>query len=315
MLRLPRSSPIRPDQSLRARAAERDRLRNRRRFARVTRRARAGNTAAAHATVARRDALWVLYRDPAALVELPFSTLRLPGGFASRAPDSFRPEPRGRAAIASGESQDRDRLTRQCAPSESSTGRRAFPSALPGGCPADYRRQPARAQLGIFRNRERQVVVRLPLPLEPRHFCFKRTAASSSSAATAWTPWSSSIRIGPRLPRRCSPAARPTAWRPGFPPFLWSPIRRQQRHGSRLRQDGEETGGFGAGRQEPRAHPGHARQAVALVLNEKSGDMAVIRMLFADEPGSDAALTGSDAAVHDDPGGRTARQRGVVAFT
>ena len=34
-----------------------------------------------------------------------------------------------------------------------------------------------------------KTIVRLPLPLEPRHFVSPPTAASFSSPATAWTPW------------------------------------------------------------------------------------------------------------------------------
>jgi DNA-binding beta-propeller fold protein YncE len=42
----------------------------------ITRRARAGNTAIAMRVSRGGDALWVLYRDPASLVEIPFDSLR-----------------------------------------------------------------------------------------------------------------------------------------------------------------------------------------------------------------------------------------------
>ena len=42
----------------------------------VSRRAKAGNQAVAMQMAASGDSLWVLYRDPAALVELPLDSLR-----------------------------------------------------------------------------------------------------------------------------------------------------------------------------------------------------------------------------------------------
>ena len=42
----------------------------------ITRRIRAGNAAVAMRLSRNGDALWVLYRDPAGLVEIPFDTLR-----------------------------------------------------------------------------------------------------------------------------------------------------------------------------------------------------------------------------------------------
>src|SRR5260370_39107820 len=42
----------------------------------ITRRVRAGNTAIGMRLSRTGDALWVLYRDPASLVEIPFDTMR-----------------------------------------------------------------------------------------------------------------------------------------------------------------------------------------------------------------------------------------------
>src|ERR1039457_142449 len=68
----------------------------------VSRRAWAGNQAVAMRLSPRNDALWVLYRDPASLIELPLGSFRparripLPA-----APESFDLSDDGRAAIAS----------------------------------------------------------------------------------------------------------------------------------------------------------------------------------------------------------------------
>ena len=88
---------------LRAGARDRHGLRDRRGFARRQPARPAGNTAAGMQLSPSRDALWVLYRDPAALVELPLDSFRAatarspPGG-----PRRFRPQQRDRqAAVAS----------------------------------------------------------------------------------------------------------------------------------------------------------------------------------------------------------------------
>src|SRR6478672_2004549 len=56
----------------------------------ITRRVRAGNAAIAMRFSRSGDALWVLYRDPASLVEIPFDTMR-PGRHIRLAapPDDF----------------------------------------------------------------------------------------------------------------------------------------------------------------------------------------------------------------------------------
>jgi DNA-binding beta-propeller fold protein YncE len=141
----------------------------------VGRTARAGSQAVDMQVSPRGDALWVLYRDPAALVEVPLDSLR-PGRRIrlSAPPDGFDLSRENQAAIAS--RQDR-RIA--IASLTSATIERTVAA---GAEPSIVRFQSDGKQLIAGSGPERSVtifdvstgktVVRLPLPLEPRHFCF-----------------------------------------------------------------------------------------------------------------------------------------------
>ncbi len=142
----------------------------------VTRRAHVGRQAAAMQVSPSNDALWVLSRDPAELVELPFKTFRPARRIVLPAPgDSFDLSREKEAAIAI--CQDRSIAVASLA-----TGKiqRVFPT---GSEPSLVRFQGDGARvlvgstverlLSIFDVATGQAVVRLPLPLEPREFCFK----------------------------------------------------------------------------------------------------------------------------------------------
>jgi DNA-binding beta-propeller fold protein YncE len=137
--------------------------------------ARAGSQAVDMRISPRGDALWVLYRDPAALVEVPLNSLR-PGRRIrlSSPPDDFDLSSENRAAIAS--RQDRSIVM---ASLTSATIERTIAA---GAEPSIVRFQSDGKQLIAGSRPDRSVtmfdvstgktVVRLPLPLEPRHFCF-----------------------------------------------------------------------------------------------------------------------------------------------
>ena len=141
----------------------------------IGRTARAGNQAADMRISPRGDALWVLYRDPAALVEMPLNSLR-PGRRIrlSAPPDDFDLSSENRAAIAI--RQDRSIVI---ASLTSATIERTIAA---GAEPSIVRFQSDGKQLIAGSRPDRSVtmfdvstgktVVRLPLPLEPRHFCF-----------------------------------------------------------------------------------------------------------------------------------------------
>jgi DNA-binding beta-propeller fold protein YncE len=145
----------------------------------VSRRVRAGNQAVAMLLSPVADALWVLYRDPAALVELPLASLK-PGRRLrlSAPPDSFDLVMHARrqvplAAVASG--QDHTIAL-------ASLAKGAIERTITAGDePSLVRFQSDGAQViagsrrdrsaTIFESATGKTVVRLPLPLGPRQFC------------------------------------------------------------------------------------------------------------------------------------------------
>ena len=141
----------------------------------VRRTARAGSQAVDMQVSPRGDALWVLYRDPAALVEMPLGALRPARRIRlSAPPDGFDLSRENQAAIAS--RQDRRIVI-------ASLTRAAIERTIAAGAePSIVRFQSDGKQLIAGSRPERSVVildvstgktvVRLPLPLEPRHFCF-----------------------------------------------------------------------------------------------------------------------------------------------
>ena len=140
----------------------------------VSRTARAGSEAVDMQVSPRGDALWVLYRDPAALVEVPLSTLRPSRRIRlSAPPDGFDLSRNNQAAIAS--RQDRRiaiasltsaAIERTIAAAEPSIVRfQSDGKQLMAGSRPDR-------SVTIFDASTGKTVVRLPLPLEPRHFCF-----------------------------------------------------------------------------------------------------------------------------------------------
>jgi YVTN family beta-propeller protein len=141
----------------------------------VGRTARAGSQAVDMQVSPGGDALWVLYRDPAALVEVPLNSLRPARRIRLAAPpDGFDLSSENRAAIAS----RRDRSIVMA----SLTGAAIERTIAAGAEPSIVRFQLNGKQLIAGSRPERSVtildvatgktVVRLPLPLEPRHFCF-----------------------------------------------------------------------------------------------------------------------------------------------
>lgn len=145
-------------------------------FLTISRRARAGNEAAGMRLSRNGDALWVLYRDPASLVELPLNSLK-PGRRIRLAapPDDFDVSPEtddavivtrnGRTvAIVSLASASIARTIQ--AATEPSIARFRFDGRqVIAGSQADR-------SLTIYEVASGRTVVRLPLPLAPRHFCF-----------------------------------------------------------------------------------------------------------------------------------------------
>lgn len=144
----------------------------------VSRRVRAGNHALDMQISPRRDALWVAYRDPAMLVEIPLDSFR-PGRRVrlSSPPDALdltNPDcPQRRAALAHTPDRSITFVSLDKAAVERSVSSPQEPTIL---CFRQDGRQliagsrNARS-LSIFDSATGQTVVRLPLAVEPRTFC------------------------------------------------------------------------------------------------------------------------------------------------
>ena len=145
----------------------------------VSRRVRAGNLAVAMQLSPAGDALWVLYRDPASLVELPLDSFK-PGRRIrlSALPDSFdlvNHESRKVPLAAVASRQDHTIAL-------VSLGNAAIERTITSGDePSLVRFQSDGMQViagswrdrsvTIFESASGKTVVRLPLPLSPRQFC------------------------------------------------------------------------------------------------------------------------------------------------
>jgi len=140
----------------------------------VTRHVRAGNTAIFMEVAPRKDALWVLYRDPAVLVELPLDTLRPARHVRFAAPpDACDLSEGNRAAVAF--HQDRSiaivSLDRAAVERTITTeSDQAFVLFRSDGKTLIVGNAGQRS-LTIFDVPSGRTVVRLPLAIEPRHYC------------------------------------------------------------------------------------------------------------------------------------------------
>jgi YVTN family beta-propeller protein len=141
----------------------------------IGRTARAGSQAVDMQVSPGGDALWVLYRDPAALVEVPLDSLRPARRIRLAAPpDGFDLSRDNRAAIASRQDRGIVMASLTSAAIERTIAAGAEPSIVrfqSDGKQLLAGSRPDR-NVTIFDVATGRTVVRLPLPLEPRHFCF-----------------------------------------------------------------------------------------------------------------------------------------------
>ena len=251
----------------------------------ISRRARAGNTAAGMLLSPSRDALWVLYRDPAALVELPLRSfvpkrhVRLPA-----APDSFDLSSRGQAAVASMAARTLTLIGMADARIERTVEAGVEPSLV--RFQSDGRQliagsRPERS-LSIFETAGGRVVVRLPLPIEPRHFCTKPdggemfVTGDGMDAVVVVYPYST--EIAETMLAGHAPGAMVAADL-GSSSFL---LVANPQTNSVTVLDYDNTGrklvAVVSVGQEPGTIVITPDQQYALVLNQKSGDLAVIRI-------------------------------------
>ena len=140
----------------------------------VRRRMRAGNSAAQMQMSSRGDALWILYRDPPALVEAPLDSFRPRRRIQlASQPDHFDLRDT-RAAVANLADRSIVLASLEHSAIERTIAAGAEPSIV--RFQADGRQliagsRPERS-LTIFDVPTGKTVVRMPLSIEPRHFCF-----------------------------------------------------------------------------------------------------------------------------------------------
>ena len=141
----------------------------------VSRRVRAGNDAVSMKMAPTRDAVWVLYRDPAAIVEIPLDSLRPRRHIRlAAAPDDFDLSSTGRAAIASRQAHTITLASLDHAAVERTMAASVEPTSVcfqPNGEQMIAASGPDRS-VTIIDVATGKVVVRLPLPFEPRNYCF-----------------------------------------------------------------------------------------------------------------------------------------------
>jgi YVTN family beta-propeller protein len=245
----------------------------------VVRRVRAGSHAVSMRLSPDGDALWVLYRDPAALVELSLDTLdphrriRLPD-----VPDDFDLSPDHRAAIASSAGG---------AVIIASLERAAIERTVDlGAQPAIVRFQQKGAQLVAGSRPDRslimvdvasgRVVVRLPVPIQPQHFCFSLdegqlfVTGEGKDAVVIAYPYQT--EIGETILAGRAPAGMAVAG-----PYLLV-ANPETNSVTVLDIAYRKLAAVVQVGQEPREILITPDNQYALVLNQKSGDLAVIRI-------------------------------------
>jgi DNA-binding beta-propeller fold protein YncE len=257
----------------------------------VSRRARAGNWAADMQVSPAGGSLWVLYRDPASLVELPFSSfqprrpIRLPSP-----PDAFDlwvPQPAAQetpplAAVASSKDAGIVLVSLAASTIRSSAAAGVEPSLI--RFRSDGRQlivgSAAGRNLNIFDVSSLKAVVRLPLPLSPRHFCFKRdlgqlfVSGDGMDAVAIYYPFRTEVAetmLAGRAPGAMQTTESPALLMVANPETDSITVLDFDNMGKKL------VAVVQVG-QEPRAILITPDQQYALVLNGKSGDLAVIRI-------------------------------------
>jgi YVTN family beta-propeller protein len=244
----------------------------------VSRRVRAGNQAVAIRLAPSGDVLWVLMRDPAALVEIPLDSFRPRRRIRLAVPpDDFDLSSDGHAAVVSQAARSvtvvflQKAVVEQTAPAAveltavrfRSDGKQVLAASGPD------------RSITIFEVATGKALVRLPLPVEPRYFCYDSAGGQlfvtgdGMDAVVILYPYSTEIAetvLAGRAPAGMAVqdsylfVANPTA-------NTVTVLDIDDRRLASVIQVG----------LEPRQILITPDKQYALVLNEKSGDLAVIR--------------------------------------
>jgi YVTN family beta-propeller protein len=245
----------------------------------VAQRARAGNRAVSMRLAPGGDTLWVLYREPAVLVELTLDTLearkriRLPS-----VPDDFDISPDSRAAIASSVAE-----TVIIASLERVAIER---TVVLNSEPAIVRFQQKGTQIVAGSQSDRsllmadvasgRLIVRLPVPIQPQHFCFSSdegqlfVTGEGKDAVVIAYPYQT--EIGETILAGRAPAGMAVVG-----PYLLV-ANPDTNSVTVLDINYRKLAAVVQVGQEPREIIITPDQQYAIVLNQKSGDVAVIRI-------------------------------------
>jgi len=250
----------------------------------VSRRVRMGNIAAGMQLSPAQDALWVLYHDPPALVELPLDSLR-PGRRIrlSAPPDAFALSSEHRVAVASRQDRSIVLASLRTGAVQHTIAMGDEPSILhwqKDGTQLIVGSRPGRS-VSIFHADTAKIVVRLPLPLAPCHFTAKPDggqifiSGDGMDAVVILYPYRTEVAETMLAGR--APAGMAVT---GEPPYLLLVTNPDTGTVTVLSFDnlGRKLVGVIQVGQEPRHVLITPDQQYALVLNEKSGDMAVVRI-------------------------------------
>jgi YVTN family beta-propeller protein len=249
----------------------------------ITRRVRAGNLAIAMRLSRAGDALWVLYSEPAGLVEIPFDSMR-PGRRIRLAapPADFDLSSQADDACVVSSS---DRTISVVSLAQASVSRTIHAAAAIARFREDGRQLIAGSQadrsLTLYDVPTGKTVVRLPLSIAPREFCFTAdgghlyVTGDGMDAVVSVFPYRT--EVWETLLAGHAPGAMAIAESDRPPAYLLV----ANPDADSVTVLDVETGKLAAlvnvGR-EPRHIVITPDNQYALVLNEKSGDMAVIRI-------------------------------------
>jgi YVTN family beta-propeller protein len=251
----------------------------------ITRRVKAGNDAVSMRISRSGDALWVLYRDPASLVEIPFETMRAGRRIRlASAPDDFD---LSREADEACVVTRRDSTLALVSLSQATVTRTIHAATEPSL--ARYRLDGRQVIAGSQNDRSLtfydvptgKTIVRLPLALAPREFCFTSdggqlyVTGEGMDAVVSVFPYRT--EIWETLLAGHAPGVMATA-EPDKPPYYLLVANPGADTVTVLDVETGKLVALVTVGSQPRQIILTPNREYALVLNENSGDMAVIRI-------------------------------------
>lgn len=265
----------------------------------VARRAKAGNTAVNMMVAPAKNALWVLYRDPAMLVELPFDTFRPRRRVRFPAPpDGFDVAEGDRAAVMFGQSRSISVVSLDRAAVERTVQVESTPSFVlfRSDGKAIVAGEGGERRLTIFDVATGKTVVRLSLAIEPRHYCVSPDggqvflSGEGMDAVAILFPYDTEIWQTVLAGR--APGAMATVVSATDPPYLLYLLvaNPQTNTVTVLNGDTQTLAALVQVGQSPGQIVVTPDQKWALVVNEQSGDLAVIRLLSLNAAQSERVL-------------------------